>query len=59
MSSPLEEKGNKYNETCKRRAARSFIIAFDITCEQCGFRDCVKVSNVGWQEGEHSKAFHK
>ncbi|MEI7774417.1 MAG: hypothetical protein WCK17_06545 [Verrucomicrobiota bacterium] len=54
-----EEGGNKYNETCKRKAPRSFIIAFDITCEQCGLRDCVKVSNIGWQGGEHATTLHK
>lgn len=54
-----EEKGNKYNQTCKHRAARSFIIAFDIICEECGFRDWVKVSNIGWQGGEHSKVLRK
>jgi hypothetical protein len=54
-----EEKGNEYNETCKSKAPRSFVIAFDITCEQCGLRDCVKVSNLGWQGGEHSKALRK
>lgn len=53
------DKGNKYNETCKRKAARSFIIAFDITCEECGFHDCVKVSNIGWQGGTHSDALRR
>ena len=54
-----DEKGNNYNDTCKRKAARSFIIAFDITCEECGFHDCVKVSNIGWQGGGHSVALRK
>ncbi len=54
-----EEKGNEYNETCKSKAPRSFVIAFDITCERCGLRDCVKVSNLGWQYGEHSKTLRK
>jgi hypothetical protein len=50
-----DDKGNEYNERCKLKAARSFIIAFDIACEECGFRDCVKVSNIGWQGGKHSE----
>jgi hypothetical protein len=54
-----QEDGNPYNATCKREAARSFIIAFDITCEECGFHDCVKVSNLGWQGGTHSDALER
>ncbi len=54
-----DEKGNKYNDTYKRKAVRSFIIAFDVTCEECGFRDCVKVSNIGWQGGTHSNALQR
>ena len=51
-----DEKGNKYNAKRRRKAVRSFIIAFEITCENCGFHDYVKVSNIGWQEGTHAEA---
>ncbi|MDR1011051.1 MAG: hypothetical protein LBM04_07960 [Opitutaceae bacterium] len=54
-----EEPGNRYNDTLKSKAPRSFVIAFDLYCEQCGLRDCVKVSNVGWQDGQHAKALGK
>ena len=50
-----DERGNKYNEKCKSKSPRSFIIAFDIVCEQCKHRDLVKVSNIGWQGGEYRK----
>jgi len=49
-----DEKDNAYNEKLKRRATRSFVLAFDIACEECGFHDCVKVSNIGWQGGSHA-----
>jgi len=49
-----EEKGNAYNKKLKTKAIRSFVLAFDVACEECGFRDCVKLSNIGWQGGTHS-----
>jgi predicted RNA-binding Zn-ribbon protein involved in translation (DUF1610 family) len=49
-----EEKGNTYSEKVKTKAIRSFVLAFDVTCEECGFRDCVKLSNIGWQGGTHA-----
>ena len=33
-------------------AKRDFIIAFSLSCHQCGFEDVVKVSNIGWQGGQ-------
>jgi hypothetical protein len=54
-----EEPGNRYNARLKSKAPRSFIIAFDICCEQCGLRDCVKVSNIGWQGGKHADSIMK
>jgi len=51
-----DEKGNKYNDKVKRKAARSFVIVFEISCENCGFHDHTKVSNIGWQGGIHSEA---
>lgn len=54
-----EEPGNKYNNICKRMAHRSFIIGFDIACEQCGLRERVKISNMGWQDGTHSAALRR
>ena len=50
-----DEKGNEYNDTSKFKAARSFIIAFELACEECGFRDRVKVSSIGWQGGTHAE----
>jgi hypothetical protein len=43
-----------YNKKLKTKAIRSFVLAFDVACEECGFRDCVKLSNIGWQGGTHS-----
>lgn len=51
-----EEKGSKFNDELKRKAPRSFIIAFERYCEKCGFKDFVKVSNCGWQGGRLSDA---
>lgn len=54
-----EEKDNPYNDDFKRKAKRSFIIAFELYCENCGFRDCVKLSNIGWQGGKIGDAIQR
>jgi len=51
-----DDKENEYNASSKHKAARSFITAFEIACEECGFRDCVKISSVGRQGGTHAEA---
>jgi len=51
-----DDKGNRYNDGSKFNAKRSFVIAFEIACEECGFNDCVKVSSIGWQGGTHAEA---
>lgn len=52
---PVEKSINEYNESCKSTAAYGFTLAFKIYCESCGFSDFVKISNTGWQQGEHSE----
>jgi predicted RNA-binding Zn-ribbon protein involved in translation (DUF1610 family) len=54
-----DDKGNDYNDSSRFKAARSFVIAFEIACEQCGFRDRVKLSSIGWQGGTHSEALRR
>ena len=48
-------KGTSTDDTSRLKAARSFIIAFELACEECGFRDRVKVSSIGWQGGTHAE----
>lgn len=54
-----DEPGNQYNDHFKRKVARSFIIALEVFCEQCGLHDCIKVSNIGWQHGTHADALKR
>ena len=54
-----DEAGDKYIEKRKRKAFRTFIVAFDVACENCSFRDWVKVSNIGWQGGTHAETLRQ
>ena len=54
-----DEAGDNYIENRKRKACRTFIVAFDIACENCSFRDWVKVSNIGWQGGTHAETLRQ
>ena len=45
---------NRYNKDLKPKAARSFVLAFKLHCQRCGLTDFTKISNVGWQEGQHA-----
>ena len=50
---------NKYDAHCKSKAKYGFTLVFKIHCEKCGHSDFVKVSNTGWQGGEHSEALSR
>jgi hypothetical protein len=47
---------NEYNDKCKSKAKYGFTLVFKLCCEQCGFSDFVKISNIGWQGGKQSQA---
>lgn len=49
-----KEPKNKYNNACKSKAKYSFTLVFKLYCEKCGYTDYVKISNTGWQRGNHS-----
>jgi predicted nucleic-acid-binding Zn-ribbon protein len=49
-----EEPENPYNELCKSKAKDGFTLVFKIHCDKCGHTDFVKISNTGWQGGEHA-----
>ena len=52
-----EEATNPYSETVgKPKAARGFILAFKLYCQECGFTDFTKIGNMGWQGGTHKQA---
>ena len=47
-----EQPDNPYNSDLKSKAVRSFTFAIKLQCESCGFKDFVKLSNLGWQGGQ-------
>ena len=49
-----DEPGNMYNDQLSSKAVRTFCIAFQIHCENCGHTDFVKVSNDGRQGGRRA-----
>ncbi len=49
-----EEAGNPDNAELRPKAARGFVLAFKLHCQKCGMNDFVKISNLGWQGGQHS-----
>ena len=50
-----EETENPYNDKCKSKAKYGFTLAFKLHCEKCSHTDFVKVSNTGWQGGQHQQ----
>ena len=50
---------NPYDEECKSHANRGFTLAFKLHCEECEYKDFVKVSNIGWQSGTHAEIIAK
>jgi len=46
-----ESDTNAYNADCKSKAKYGFTLAFKLYCEECGFKDFVKLSNTGYQMG--------
>lgn len=52
----LRDETNKYNAECKSKAKYGFTLVFKVHCEKCGLADFVKISNLGWQGGQHSQA---
>ena len=49
------ESDNPYNEHCQSEAKYGFALAFKIHCEKCNCTDFIKVSNTGWQGGQHQQ----
>lgn len=50
----FKEPSNRYNQSCKSKAKYGFGLVFKLYCEKCGHTDFVKVSNTGWQGGNHA-----
>jgi hypothetical protein len=50
---------NPSNEECKSHARHGFTLAFKLHCENCEYKDYVKVSNIGWQSGTHAEIIAK
>lgn len=48
----VHEEENEYNEFYKKKATEGFTLAFHLHCENCGFDDFTKVSNIGLQQGD-------
>jgi hypothetical protein len=46
-----ETDDNRYNELLSPKATSGFILAFKLYCQECGFKDFVKLSNEGLQGG--------
>lgn len=52
-----EQPDNPYNADLKKpKAARGFVLALKLHCQRCGLTDFTKISNLGWQGGQHSEA---
>lgn len=45
------EQPTQYTTKIKPQAAKEFTVAFKLSCPKCHLTDFVKVSNLGWQEG--------
>lgn len=45
---------NPYDEQLKSKAAKGFTLQFQLYCEKCKHTDTVKISNLGYQGGDHS-----
>lgn len=54
-----EEPENPYNELCKSKAKYGFTLVFKLHCDKCGHTDFVKISNTGWQGGNHASILAK
>jgi hypothetical protein len=52
----LQEEENRYNTEFAVKAKQGFTLVFKLLCEQCGHKDFVKVTNVGWQGGDYQDA---
>ena len=50
-----EEPENPYNEKCRSKAKYGFTLAFKLHCEKCRHTDYAKLSNTGWQGGQHQQ----
>ena len=50
---------NPANEVLEKRAAKAFILAFKLYCENCKHEDFVKIDNIGLQGGLHKDALHQ
>ncbi len=48
-----EQAENPYNGRCRSKAKYGFTLAFKLHCEKCHHTDFVKLSNTGWQGGQH------
>ncbi|MCK9621652.1 MAG: hypothetical protein M0R47_14085 [Methylobacter sp.] len=51
-----EKEINPYDEeeNIKSKSAKGFTLQFQIYCENCNHSDTVKISNLGYQGGDHS-----
>jgi len=47
---------NDYDNEISPKAASAFVLAMKLYCESCQHTDFVKISNVGWQGGQHLDA---
>ena len=52
-SEHAHEDVNPYNDKCKSKAKYGFTLVLKLFCENCGYSDFVKISNTGWQGGQH------
>ncbi|WP_133120667.1 hypothetical protein [Methylomonas sp. Kb3] len=53
-----ESEKNSYDDLpeIKSKSAKGFTLQFRLHCENCNYSDTVKISNTGWQGGDHSAA---
>ena len=54
-----EEAENPYNDQVSKKAKRGFTLAFELYCENCKFKDFVKLSNTGWQYGTYEQVMNR
>jgi hypothetical protein len=52
-----ENEKNRYDDLpeINSKSAKEFTLQFKLHCERCKHSDTVKISNMGWQGGDHSK----
>jgi hypothetical protein len=54
-----EQADTPYNATLTPKSSKGFVVALKLHCQRCGLTDFTKISNLGWQGGQHADTLAK